>query len=122
MARTNADGFMNVVLLATKDVKKFAKGEKVETFSIAGKALEEGKLDTSSANQKPKKVAKKLHNVAVSLLDAARNSERGVVTMPFEKFGTLQAMLEAYGLTIGIEIRDANWTPDVVDEDDDIEL
>lgn len=123
MARQNsADGFMNLVVFSRKDAKKFAKGEKVESFSIAGKALYEDKPETTNATILPKKVAKKLYNTALELLPKARTAERGVVVMPFAKFGSLKAMLDAYDLEVGIEVRDANYQPEVEVDDSDIEL
>lgn len=124
MARaTVADGFVNVVIVSAVDYPKLLAGEKVEQFSVAGKAIEMDGYDTAKATCLPRKVVKKVVNQAVDLLPQAQENANGIAVIPFEKHGDFITMLEHLGLKLALVVRDANHQDDCnLDDDDDLEL
>lgn len=119
----NADGFVNVVVVAAADYQKLLAGEKVEQFSIAGKAIEMDGYDNTKATCLPRKVAKTVVNKAVELLPTAQANANGIAVIPFEKHGDLMTMLNHLGLKLALVVRDNNHQDiDESDHDDDLEL
>lgn len=111
MARYDAAGFLNVVISDGKS-----------EYSLAGWAIT-GEFDDKAANEFPRKIVKKIHNLATENLEKAVQSEEGTYEIPFQSTGSFIKFLQKNKLSIKLVVRDVNnHRVETSDEDDDIEL